>query len=325
MTLVVVNTDGSIEGEKPALLRLVAQEMRDFALSQVQAAREVGISSATLSQWLQGKYAGNTEAVAEKLVQWLEMREKRKATHASLPAAPAFLHTPTARKILDTLSFAQLTGDIACVYGAAGMGKSTTIRYYAEHHSNAWVVEMSTDCKGTLAALEEIALALGVRDMPSISARLRRELVARLRGTGGLLIIDEAQHLSIDALNCLRRIHENTWLDGTNGIGLVLCGNEVVVSRLTGGKRVENFAQLFSRIGKRLRIARPVAGDIGALVDHYAVSDPNARRMLSEIAANPGALRGVVKTLRLASMYAGRNPVDCEHIKAAWDNLGEAA
>src|ERR1035437_1267786 len=50
-------------------------------------------------------------------------------------------------------------------------------------------------------------------------------------GTGGLLVIDEAQHLSVAALDQIRSIHDAT------DLGIALVGNQQVYARLTGGNR----------------------------------------------------------------------------------------
>ena len=78
-----------------------------------------------------------------------------------------------------------------------------------------------------------------------------RMIVQRLQGTKGLLIIDEAQHLSLLALESLRSIHDAT------ACGLVLMGNESVYANLSGRRSAE-FAQLFSRVGMVLKLENPL-------------------------------------------------------------------
>ena len=76
-------------------------------------------------------------------------------------------------------------------------------------------------------------------------------IVQRLQGTKGLLILDEAQHLMLPALESLRSIHDAT------ACGLVLMGNEAVYSRLSGRRSAE-FAHLFSRVGMVLKLENPL-------------------------------------------------------------------
>ena len=78
-----------------------------------------------------------------------------------------------------------------------------------------------------------------------------RMIVQRLQGTKGLLIIDEAQHLSLLALESLRSIHDAT------ACGLVLMGNESVYANLSGRRSAE-FAHLFSRVGMVLKLENPL-------------------------------------------------------------------
>lgn len=302
---------GGLRGKVQALLETAE-------LNQAQIAREAGISSAALSSWLKGTYKGDNRAVEEKLNRWLESRARSALTTATMPGAPEWVDTPTGRRVKAVLGFAQAAGDLGCIYGGAGLGKTVSIRAYADANPNVWVVTMSPAHGGVSSALEEVAETLGMRGIPGRAARLHRELVGRLRNTGGLLVIDEAQHLNMRCLEAIRAIHDAT------GIGLVLCGNESVFARLTGGSREATFAQLFSRLGKRLRLARPLQGDIEALADAFDVRGSEERRVLAAIANKPGALRGVVKTLRLASVFAaGKNqPLGAEHLRAAWRDLG---
>ena len=68
-------------------------------LSQAAAAKEIGISDSALSQWLAGKYEGDSAAVAGKVALWLEALRDREDFSRSLPAPPAWIETKTAKRI----------------------------------------------------------------------------------------------------------------------------------------------------------------------------------------------------------------------------------
>lgn len=296
-------------------IQLLVQRDR---FSQSQIAREAGITASVLSGWLKDRYQGDNQAVEVKLRQWLSAHSRKTETAMVLPETPGWLDTPTAQKIFNVLAYAQSFGDIAVVYGGAGLGKTCTLKQYAASNNNVWVASMSPAHGGVAAALEEISESLNLRGVPGRAARLQRELIRRLTGTSGLLIIDEAQHLNLNALEAIRALHDAT------GIGLALVGNESVYARLTGGSRAATFAQLFSRLGKRLRLNRPQKEDVEALATCFAVTGRQELDALQEVAQKPGALRGVVKTLRLATVIAaGENQsLALEHIRAAWRDLG---
>ena len=291
--------------------------LAEHGLSQERASKETGVSAAALNQFLSGKYKGDNSTLSDKLIIWLASRERRGDTAAAL-AVPGYTETDTAGKILKVLHFAQAAGDLSVVYGGAGVGKTTTIRHYAAHNPNVWVVTMRPDTATVAACLEEIGESMGLRSF-SRSNRLSRDICRRLEDTRGLIVIDEAQHLSVPAIEAIRSIHDAT------GIGLVLSGNESVYARLTGGSRAASFAQLFSRIGKKLRLTRTTAADVGEIAALHGIAGAKEIAFLTGISQKPGALRGVVKTLRLAAMFAGGELPNHEHLAAAWRDLGGEA
>ena len=67
-------------------LRITLEE--DKNLSQARLAKESDISSATLSQFLGGTYAGNQQNVARKLAGWLNVRDER-ISSGKLPEGPS--------------------------------------------------------------------------------------------------------------------------------------------------------------------------------------------------------------------------------------------
>lgn len=295
--------------------RMRAQMTRD-GLSQAATAREIGISASALNQWLQGKYAGSNDEVEARIDTWLAARERRDATATAMPAPPEFFRSPSAEKVVNALSYAQTAGDIVCIYGNPGVGKTKSFRHYRDTNPSVWIATMSPDSAGLVPCLEEVAEAIGLRDAGGGARRIARAIRRKIEGTRGLLIIDEAQHLSTAALEELRiAIHDAT------GIGLVFAGNPEVYSRLTGGNRSMRFAQIFSRIGMRLFIPRPTVGDVRALAAAWGVKGAPEVELLKEVAAEPGALRGASKVLALAAM-ASDSQITLAALRQARINLG---
>jgi len=291
-------------------------QMNSDGLSQAAAAREIGISPSALNQWLQGKYAGSNDEVEARIENWLTARQRREAASSAMPEPPEFFRSPSAEKVVNALSYAQMAGDIVCIYGNPGVGKTKSFRHYRDTNPSVWIATMSPDSAGLVPALEEVAEAIGLRDAGGGARRIARAIRRKIEGTRGLLIIDEAQHLSTAALEELRiAIHDAT------GIGLVFAGNPEVYSRLTGGNRSMRFAQIFSRIGMRLFIPRPTVGDVRALAAAWGVKGTPEIELLKEVAAEPGALRGASKVLALASMASG-GEVTVAALRQARANLG---
>lgn len=247
-----------------------------------------------------------------------EAREERPA-FVELPTAPAWFSTPTAKRIEAGLMYAQTAGDIAVIHGGAGLGKTSTARWYASTRPNVWIAVMTPATCSLAPCLERVLEACGVRGQGGRAARLEEALRMRVNGVRGLLIVDEAQHLSLRALETLRALHDAT------GAGLALMGNAVVYARLTGGRRAAEFAQLFSRVGKRVRLTQVEDGDVDALLEAWGakLSRPeNFRKEALAIARKPGGLRVLTKTLRLAALIAGGEAVERRHVARAWNELG---
>lgn len=286
-------------------------------LKNSELAKQVGVSGTAISLWLSGKYETKGDDLTVKMSKWVESARSRIRSKSTLPEAPTWIETPTSRKVMNVLSYSQMAGDIAIVYGAAGLGKTKAIERYSLLNPSVWRATMSPATAGIFPCMEEIAEAAGLRNVPARLARITRALIDRFSGSCGLLVIDEAQHLSVQALEGIRSLHD------ASGVGVALVGNEAIYARIIGGNRAANFAQLFSRIGKRLRLAKSAPSDVTALADSFGVSGKPEMELLSAIAAKPGALRGVVKTMRLASMLAmgtGKK-IEVDHIRVAWNDI----
>lgn len=300
-------------------LRAGVRQALTAGLTQAAIAKESGVSATTISQWLADQYPGDNQAVAAKVRRWLDAHRTREADRRRMPAVPDYVSTPTADRVLVALQYAQTAGDIAVIYGGAGLGKTTAVRRYALISPQVWVATMTPASASVVTCLEEICEQIGIA-FSGGAARLHRAICRKISGTGGLLIIDEAQHLSVAALDQLRSIYDAT------GVGIALVGNEAVYTRMAGGQRAAYLDRLFSRIGKRVPLNGASRQDVQALAGAWGMSD-DCRRALEGIAAMPGALRGVTKAIRLASATASAagRPVCCDDVKDAWKELGGAA
>ena len=297
---------------------LAALQAGDPSLTQAEISRQSGIGQARLNQWMAGRYKGDVARLERDLATWIDTYNERQLAGRMLPQAPDWVETPTADRITSALGYAQVAADLTVIYGGAGLGKTRSLKHYAETNPNVWIVETTPTTNTRGAFLRNIAWCLGHRIPKGHADILERSLIDRIRGTNGLLIVDEAQFLNEGALETARRITELA------GIGLALSGNERVYAQLTGGTRAADFAQLFSRIGKRVRLTRATQADIDAIIAAWSIDAKPCRDVLREIAAKPGALRGLTKVLRLASMFAAGDgrAITCEDIKSAWRDLG---
>lgn len=284
-------------------------------LSMGEAARAAGIPQGTLNPWYHGTYPGSYEAVTARVRRYLSAAAESAAVAASLPEVPEFVETPTARALTEALVYAQALPEIAVATLGAGCGKTTTARHFAATRPHVTLVTMRPSTAGRGALLAELAAALDVAERNPV--RLDRAIGARLRRAqrNTLLIVDEAQHLTDEAVNQLRFLHDEF------GCGLALLGNEAVWRRWAARpeRDRDGLAQVQSRIGYRILRRGPAPGDAEAICDAWGIAEGEARRAALALARLPGALRTLVKTLQIAALdAAGRGrAITAEAIRAA--------
>ena len=297
----------------------VREAIRAAGMSQAAAAAEIGVSGAALSAWLKGKYKGDSGEVARKCGTWLAARAERAALEARLPPPPEWVETSAALKVVSALGYAQIAADLAVVHGAAGAGKTTAAERYARQRPNVWLVRMSRGTRSLGSCLRRVAQAVAAVPEGRSIADVEDALAQRLRGTGGLLVVDEAQCLSLPALDGLRQLHD------ASGTGLALVGGEALWKRIAGDRASAELAQLFSRVGWRAELGQPSDGDAAALLAAWEGLGESARDAAGPIARQPGGLRALVKAVKWAATMAPGGKVEGRHVAAAWKQLGDTA
>ena len=300
------------ETNQTDVLMQVNSVLESKTITASQLAKEISVSSATLSQVLKGKYAADPSAVIEKLKKWLRLRDDRLATPN---INPGFVMTETAKLIINDLTYAQVTESIVVIFGASGVGKSETLRQYQRENNNVWMVTASPSRSTLTECLYELAMELGLDDAPRRKGPLSRVLRSRLRNSEGLVIIDEADHLDYPTLEELRILQEET------NIGMVFVGNNKVYTQLTGGRRNEDFARLFSRIAKKRGLHKTRQNDVRAVAKAWQIHNEKELNLMMQISERPGGLRLLSKTLKLSAMYAQNKPITEQLLRKAFNEL----
>ncbi len=219
-------------------------------------------------------------------------------------------HTQTLDNVIMAVSFAEAAGDISLIYGDAGLGKTVSLKHYARMHPDAIYIELKDCDKSVKGVCEKILSRLG--KMQSGTDRVLVDAIIEcLTETPRLIIIDEAQHLSVRALENLRAVNDVT------ETGIVLCGNPTVYDRMHGRGQA-HFAQLYSRIGIRRHIMEPPLEDIEAIFSRYSL-DRECITYLHQLALLRGGIRNCVKVLNIALrlMDNEKDPLNIAHLHSA--------
>jgi DNA transposition AAA+ family ATPase len=220
---------------KENLSRLMARKH----YSQSKVAAKTGLSTAVISQYINGKYTGSISAVEHAINEFISREEEKERNRT---VRVGYVPTRLAKRCIEIMRNTQLDGDIGVIYGSAGLGKTMAMREYASRDQSAILIEADPGFT-TKVLLEELCIKLGVNKRGNIH-ELSENCINALRDTGKAILIDEAELLPYRALEVLRRIHDRT------GVGIVLAGMPRLLLNLKG--RRGEYAQLYSRVGMAL-------------------------------------------------------------------------
>ncbi|MCU7494735.1 MAG: AAA family ATPase [Ignavibacteria bacterium] len=232
-------------------LKLYMKEHEE--LSQSEIARSIGVSSTTISQWINNIYAGNVAKIDDKVKTFLELQKERLS---SPKGEVQFINTSNVKKGFETAKICHLDGEIGVLYGEAGCGKTTLLKEYARHYNNVILIEADLGFT-TKILFRKLHRELGMDGLGCIHDMFE-DVTARLKNSGRLIIIDEAEHLPYRALELLRRVYDKAH------VGVLLAGMPRLISNLRGKKG--EYAQLYSRVGIATRLDSLKHQDTEAIV-----------------------------------------------------------
>ncbi|MDG6362482.1 AAA family ATPase [Glaesserella parasuis] len=215
--------------------QLLKDYMERTKIGQKEVANKLGVSIATVSLYLRGEYDGNVEELNIKVEQFLA-RQKDKVLEYKVSAE--FVPTFTARQIMATIQEAHIEGDMCAVYGASGLGKTQAVLQYAKENTGVILIETNMSYTAKVL-LQKISEKLNLSNRGTLD-QLFDGIVARLKGSERVIIIDEAENLPTRSLEFIRRIHDAT------KVGVALVGTERLLINLKG--RHNDLAQVYNRI-----------------------------------------------------------------------------
>lgn len=273
---------------------------RDTGFPWTKIASRLGndVKHTTLSLWASGKYQGRQEPLAEAVFRFRQTLAEMAALRAEGPEIPGYFATETSKQIVRLLQYAQ-RGRITVGALGPGTSKTSAAEHYQACNANVFTVNIFPSTSGLYAMLKSVLRSMGAANASGSPEVLSNMVMDRVRNLANpLLIFDEAQHLTVRAIEEIRG-----WYDVT-GVGIALLGNKNLLQKLEGGNRTDDFAQIYSRVSLRLVRAAPLSADIEALIDAWEIRDEKIAAEIHEIAKRPGGLRNATWTLDLAHMMA---------------------
>ena len=263
-------------------------------------AKSLDTPTGTLSAFGTNNYNVRNEDIARRIFRYRQMLTSQAERSEGLAIDPGYFETPTSRRLTGLMVYAQM-GRITLGATGPGTGKDMAAREYASSVSNVWIATMRESDRTLSAMCRRVLRAIGVDVRGGGSAsHMSEQVVDKVRGKRGLLIVNEANHLGLAEIEEIRGWHDET------GVGVCFLGNEELLMRIEGGAKSQQYGRLNSRIAQRHQQNLPEEADVVAFCDAWRLEDAGMRDLLRRIALTPGAggLRECRQIVEGASMLA---------------------
>lgn len=236
-------------------------KFRDFltreGLKAAYVARSLGVSSSQISQWLSGSYRGDTSTLEANLSSFMEnytIKSSQAVESLEILGLDNYLSA------MFVAEEALVNREMVALYGIPGSGKSVVAREFVAAHPESVFIEVVPGIRVD-SLLKQIATRLGIGGIRA-SDELIGAISAEFGRRDGVLVIDEAEHLTVKGLEVLRRIHD------FSHVPVVLVGTYGLLKNLKGSNG--ELLQLYSRIQGRWEFREVSEADMQKLFGQMA-------------------------------------------------------
>ena len=215
-------------------LRQLVKDISAQGLARNRIAEEAGYTPGALSSWMNSKYTAKDKTifVAALKAAMERLLEKRfsvgNATGKKFPRQ----ETSVTLAVFEAARICQYRGLMGLFTGRGGLGKTTAAEMYAARVSNVayiWTSKFMTKRQ----LMEKIAEQCGVNEFSSFG--MLEKVCEVLKSKKSLLIIDESENLSLDVLDSVRQINDQS------GAGLLFIGQEPFYELLAKSRRTHEY------------------------------------------------------------------------------------
>lgn len=304
--------------ERDKIKRELELFVEERGLSYSKIARAMGIGTSTLSEFRNGNYKGDMNALTAKVKDFLnrhkqEMRrinfssdtEVKKRVFYAIDMIQRYVSSNVRERILESAK-------IAFIFGRAGIGKTHALQQYVKEYGGRCLFITAESNISPSEILRKIAKEMKL-DYTGRKELLKDSIKDNLIYTETLLIIDEGENLKPKVIDVVRSIADQT------GIGVVIAGTEKLKRQICSQKG--EYEYLYSRavINMTLKdldlkdVSLIVRKFLGNEVDLY--DEKELLKMINYINSTvKGSARQLSNLLSLASDIASR-PENFENTK----------
>lgn len=211
--------------------------------NQTQLGKRANVNLGTLNQELQGKYPSPPTKHLKACCDVIDLQRQRQRDNiVEMP----YVETSVHRAMFAACKRARMYRNFSVVSAFVGTGKTKVAKRYAEKHSNVILLEALPGLSAlvlldTLVRLTNANVKKTHRSSRGTKDQMFDAIVNTLKGTDTLLIVDEAETLTEQSLEFIRRLRDLA------GIGVVLTGTERLYPLVRDPRG--QFGQISSRVG----------------------------------------------------------------------------
>jgi DNA transposition AAA+ family ATPase len=223
--------------------------------------------------------------------------------------AGSFYQTQTVRRVAEVMDFCAEQSAIGVITGDFGVGKSEAVAAWRKANAgktDSLVLEFDQfSSRNIIDFICLLGAYFGV-DRAGGSAnggKLFRELCERLRKSPCLLILDQAECVSIRIFDLIRQLHDRT---RDAGVGVVLLSAPILLTRMNQS-RVADLGALTSRVGIWAPLVGLQRAEMAAIVKHEGFTDIDEAAFDLWWKATAGSMRRLMRALDLLkAKHAGK-------------------
>ena len=292
--------------ERERLIGRTREYIAQKRISQAKMAGLVGIKDSTFSRWLNNDYP-NPENIDVKVLEFLEKekdREKMTETDVS-----DFVKTQITTSIWGLLDYIRKRRAISMVYGDSGVGKTKAVVEWAKDKSDVMVLVARPTLNTPKEIMKTLAEELKTKTTGT-QGDIARGVIKKLKGTDKMIIIDEAQLLTIKAIDELRSLND----DPETRTAVVLVGNHPLYEKINK-EEDEELVLLKNRMAVPLEITSKqiTEEDIKKI---FITEDEEVLDILYKVSKTKEGIRGAVEMYKNTAHLIGGKTVNKKELLA---------
>lgn len=187
--------------------------LADYRQSRAWLARKCRVSNALVSNVLNGRYAASPASYLQTMLEVIRVESERLGD-----GTPGYIKGSVHKLATLVCDRTRKSAGFGVLCGAVGTGKTRALKEYRRERPQTLLIEANPSMTSA-SLLNELLGALSIALAPG-NDRKFDHVTKALMGTSYLIIVDEAELLSANALHYLRRVRDKA------GVGVVLAGTE---------------------------------------------------------------------------------------------------